>query len=80
LLSGIKGIKNILTKIQYKKPSSVYRLIIFFVFSIAFALSIYFPYIRKMAIAETREMLYAFFIMFYAIFYIWYNKERVLLR
>jgi hypothetical protein len=78
LLLFLDKIKNLLSKIDYKKPSVQFRLIMLVVFGFAFILSVYTPYIRKMAIAETREMLYAFFILFYVVFYIWYDKKNTL--
>ena len=63
-------------KIGYKKIDTVFILILLFVFSLSFFLVFFSPENIQSALAETREMLYAFFIMMYVIAYIWPNKAN----
>ena len=58
------------------KPSKMFVFIILFVFIFSFYLATVTEYEVKMAIAETREMLYAFFIMIYVVLYIWMKKNN----
>ncbi len=76
ILFNVKKISNLLQKIQYIKPSLAFRGILLIVFGLSFVLAIYSTLDRKMAIAETREMLYALFILIYVIFYIWADKKQ----
>jgi len=70
-----KKIKKLLTKIGYAKPSSKFILVLLIVMVLAFILAILSPEEIKMAMAETREMLYAFFIFLYVGIYIWAQNK-----
>jgi len=58
-------------KIGYVKTDYKFILILCVVFGLSFILAIYSPVDTKMAFAEVREMLYAFFIFMYICVYIW---------
>ncbi|GGG32712.1 hypothetical protein [Bizionia arctica] len=74
LLMLNKKIKKLLLKIGYQKPSLNFLLIMLVVFSLSFVLAILSPGLVKMAFAETREMLYAYFIFIYIGIY-YYQKR-----
>jgi hypothetical protein len=61
----IPKIKGLMSKIGYKKPDTGFALVLLIVFSLSFMLSLFSPVDVKKSLAETREMLYAFFIMLY---------------
>lgn len=69
-------INRMMKKLGYVKPSKIFVFIILFVFIFSFYLATVTEYEVKMAIAETREMLYAFFIMIYVVLYIWMKKNN----
>lgn len=75
LLTFNKKIKKLLTKIGYVKPSTKFILVLLIVMVLAFVLAILSPEEVKMAMAETREMLYAFFIFLYVGIYIWSQNK-----
>jgi len=75
LLLYISNFKKLMLKIGYKKPDNDFILVLFLVFVLSFILVLFSPVFLKSALAETREMLYAFFIMVYIIAYIWPNKK-----
>lgn len=58
------------------KPSKMFVFILLVVFGISFFLATKVEYEVKMAIAETREMLYAFFIFVYVLLYIWVMNSK----
>lgn len=62
-------INNLLQKIGYPKPSSGFTLTVLFVLVLSFVLALKSDPQIKSALAETREMLYAFFIMVYIVAY-----------
>lgn len=73
LLSLNKIVKRLLGKVGYVKPSKNFILVLLAVLVLSFVLAVLSPEKVKMAIAETREMLYAFFIFLYIGIYIWSN-------
>lgn len=72
-----KKIKAILQKMGYLKPSWTAVGIVFIVFLFSFLLAVLSPVEFKPPIAESREMLYALFILIYVILYIKPDKELV---
>jgi hypothetical protein len=58
-------VKLLFNKIGYIKPHNYFILSIILVFGCSFIFAIISPLQKKMALAETREMLYAFFIFMY---------------
>ncbi|MBT8272816.1 MAG: hypothetical protein KJO77_03350 [Bacteroidia bacterium] len=75
LLNLIPKIKNILKKIRYVSPDKRFIICLLIVFVLSFALA---PYVEpkvKSALAETREMLYSFFIFIYVLSYIYVGKN-----
>lgn len=75
LLTFNKRVKNVMYKIGYVKPSAKFILVLLIVMVLAFVLAILSPEEVKMAMAETREMLYAFFIFLYVGIYIWSQNK-----
>lgn len=71
LLTHIPGIKFLLQKVGYKKPEVGFVIVLTTVFFISFFLVFFASPITRTALAETREMLYSFFIMIYVFVYIW---------
>ena len=63
--------KGLMSKVGYTRPDPGFTLGLLLVFVLSFILALYSPSSVKSALAETREMLYAFFIMLYVIAYIW---------
>lgn len=59
----------------YKRPDTSFTFVLLFVFVLSFFLALFSPENVKSALAETREMLYAFFILLYIIVYMWPNKK-----
>ena len=77
LLMYIPKCKGLLLKAGYKKPDTGFTFGLLLVFVLSFIPALYSPSDIKSALAETREMLYAFFIMLYVIICIWPgNKIR----
>lgn len=70
-------IKSGLSRIGYIKPSNAVLAIMLIVFVFSFALVLISPIEFKSPIAESREMLYALFIMIYMIIYIRPNEQMV---
>ena len=66
---------RMLSKLGYNKPDTGFTFVLFLVFVFSFVLAQFSPANVKSALAETREMLYAFFIMQYVINYIWPGKK-----
>tara|TARA_R110000822_G_scaffold127915_5_gene263498 strand:+ start:4863 stop:5576 length:714 start_codon:yes stop_codon:yes gene_type:complete len=78
ILWGINGkIMVILTRMGYVKPSNIMLIIMLIVFAFSFALAVISPIDFKPPIAESREMLYALFILIYMILYIKPSKKQV---
>ncbi len=75
LLVYMPIIRELMSKIGYNKPVTSFTLILFLVFALSFFITLFAPQNVKSALAETREMLYAFFIMQYIIAYIWPSKK-----
>lgn len=76
LLSFIPKIERILKRLRYIRPDKwfVIALLLVFVLSFSFA-----PFVEtkvKSALAETREMLYSFFIFIYVLSYIWMRRNE----
>ncbi|MBV1914771.1 MAG: hypothetical protein KUG72_05255 [Pseudomonadales bacterium] len=67
-------LEKVMSNIGYQKPDIAFFLVLFLVFFLSFFAVLFSPEEVKSALAETREMLYAFFIMLYAIAYIWPKK------
>lgn len=67
--------KPILSAIGYKKYNNNFTIIIFFTFVLSFIFTLISPASLNSTLAETREMLYAFFIMIYVITYIMDKKK-----
>lgn len=76
VLLFIPRIKRFLLKKGFPKTDFKFILVILIVFGLSFILAIYAPFDRKMAFAETREMLYAFFIFVYILFFIWLRNRQ----
>ena len=74
LMMYIPIFKRLMSKVGYNKPDTGFTLVLLFVFALSFILALFSPANVKSALAETREMLYAFFIMLYVINYVWSNK------
>jgi len=74
LVYRLKFFKGILSKIGYKKTHNAFTLILFSLFILSFTFTLISPANLKSTLTETREMLYAFFIMMYIIAYIWGEK------
>ena len=70
-------IEAILSRMGYIKPSNAMLIIMLVVFVFSFALVLISPIEFKPPIAESREMLYALFIMIYMIAYIKPNTELI---
>jgi hypothetical protein len=69
--------RRFLLKIGYKKPDTRFILVLICVLALSFIGTIFCPLNVKRAMAETREMLYALFIMVYVIICIWpYEKIK----
>jgi len=76
ILLYVPRIKRFLLKKGFPKTDLKFIAIILIVFGLSFILAIYAPFDRKMAFAETREMLYAFFIFIYILFFIWFQRRQ----
>lgn len=76
LLMYFNKFKVLMKRLGYVKPSKIFVVVVLLVFMVSFFLATITEYEVKMAIAETREMLYAFFIMIYVILYIWMVKNK----
>lgn len=71
LLMSLSGkLKKLALKLGYIKPSPIFVTIILVVFGLSFILAILSDLDKKMSFAETREMLYAFFIFMYLWIYV----------
>ncbi len=75
LLIYIPKFKKLISKIAYKKPDTAFTLVLLVIFATSFILAILSSKEIKSALAETREMLYAFFIMLYVIAYVFPNAK-----
>lgn len=69
LLMLNKRVEKLLLNVGYVKLGSNFVLYIFIIFLLSFILTIISPEIDKRAIAETREMLYGFFILIYIVLF-----------
>ena len=67
--------RRFLLKIGYKKPDTHFMVVLILVLALSFTATIFCPLNVKRAMAETREMLYALFIMVYVIIYIRPNEK-----
>jgi uncharacterized membrane protein len=76
LLTHNGKIRNILVKWGYIKPSSKFILLMMVVLILSFVLAVLLPEKIKMAMAETREMLYAFYIFLYIWMY-YYSYKKI---
>ena len=77
LITSWENIKNIFLKLGYHKPSNAFTLALFLIFFLSFSLAIHAQKINlRSSLSEIREMLYAFFIMAYTIYYIWMNRIK----
>ena len=74
LLMYIPKLKKIANKVGYVQPSKLFIIVLLVVFVLSFALAPMVEFNVKMSIAETREMLYSFFILIYVILYIWMTR------
>lgn len=77
LLLSIDRLKKVIIKLGYIKPSKMFVIILLVVFGISFFLATKVEFQVKMAMAETREMLYAFFIFIYVTLYMWMMNSKV---
>ena len=75
LLLFIPKLNKFIQKIGNVKTDKKFISILCFVFGLSFVLAIYSPVDKKMAFAEVREMLYAFFIFIYVYFYLVSSKN-----
>ena len=76
LMTLFKRLGRFVTKLGYIKPSWTYIAIFSLIFGLSFFLAIYSSLDKKMALAETREMLYAFFIFMYLWMYVRVLKPK----
>lgn len=76
LLLFIPKLNKFIQKIGNVKTDKKFISILCFVFGLSFVLAIYSPVDKKMAFAEVREMLYAFFIFIYVYFYLVSSKNK----
>jgi hypothetical protein len=72
----ISKINTLLSNIGYKKTDTSFILVILYVIAMTFILAFNCSSEGKHDLAETREMLYAYFIMIYIISYIYTNTPR----
>lgn len=70
LMLLFKKVKHFFNKIGYIKPHNYFTFGVIIVFGCSFVFAIISSLEKKMALAETREMLYAFFIFMYLWIYI----------
>ena len=70
LLSRNRIVNALLERFDYRKPGSLFLSSLTIVFVVSFIFVPEASSITKKALAETREMLYAFYILLYVIFYI----------
>ena len=68
--------RTVTDKIGYKRYNNNFTIIIFFIFVLSFVFTLISSKNLNSPLAETREMLYAFFIMIYITFYIRNNKKK----
>ena len=76
LLAGLPAIGNLLSKIGYTKPENSFTLTVLFVFTFSFLFVFIASPMKKSALAETREMLYALFILHYVVGFIWLHRRK----
>ena len=78
LLHYIPIANKLLQKIGYKKPDTFFTLLLLIVFTSSVTSLFFLPITLKSPLAETREMLYAYFIMIYISVYLARNdKEQI---
>jgi hypothetical protein len=68
--------RSIATKVGYRVPHMALPLTIAVVFFIGFSATFFVEEVMRRPLAETREMLYAYFIMAYVFMYIWNIKSK----
>ena len=71
ILASLPFLQSFFSKVGYKVPHLFWTLSLLFVFSISFAAVFFIDVEMHRALAETREMLYSYFIMFYVYAYIY---------
>jgi hypothetical protein len=75
LMINIPMVKGLMSKVGYHKPDTGFTLGLLLVFVLSFVFAPFSPSNVRSALAETREMLYAFFIMLYVMAYIWPKRH-----
>ncbi|HLV13776.1 MAG TPA: hypothetical protein VKY41_01250 [Xanthomarina sp.] len=75
LLMFNKKVETLLLRIGYQKPGIKLLFVMLIIFVLSFVLAVSSPVLVKMAMAETREMLYAYFIFIYIGFYYWQRSR-----
>ena len=75
LLFHIQKIRGLMLKIGYRKPDNSFIFSLSIVFVLAILITLFCQESVRKPLAETREMLYALFIMIYIIIYIKPNKK-----
>jgi hypothetical protein len=72
----ISKINTLMSKIGYKKTDTSFILVILSLIALTFFLRYNYSSDVKNDLSEIRELLYAYFIMIYIIFYIYPNKNN----
>ncbi len=76
LLSYWSWLKKILNKIRYERPINYFALGILVVYITSFSFTLLAEdRVERRPLGESREMLYAFFIMVYTFYYIWMKRN-----
>lgn len=76
ILLNISKFNRFVQKIGNVKTDIKFIIVICIVFGLSFVLAVYSPVDKKMAFAEVREMLYAFFICMYIYLYLALPKDK----
>jgi hypothetical protein len=74
----IPKVRTLMSRSGYYKPDSGFVLVLLLIFSLSFLMVLFSPETPRRALAETREMLYSFFIMQYVFGYVFPNKTMQL--
>jgi hypothetical protein len=72
--------KELMSKVGYTMPDKGFTIVLLLVFVLSFVLVPFSSSSIRSSFAETREMLYAFFIMSYVIAYVLPNKTKTTSR
>ncbi len=69
-------ISSFASRINYKKPDTLFIAALLTVFILSFVVTLISPQIKRSSLCETREMLYAYFIMLNVFMNIWVSNEK----